>query len=147
MNNRRIASLKHQLCSQNRHTELGTLGEQLAAELFSRDYQVQHNLPGQHNGDLTLIHKRTGEILLVEVKTSQRGKDRRWNFQLWKRRKTDHRHADYTLLIAVVGGGNVTFFLVPRHELNTVKKTCIPSNPDTYAGRLATYRQRGRLTL
>jgi len=147
MNTKRIARLKAALVRESKHTAVGALGEQLAAELFSQDYTVQHNRPGQHRGDLTIIDTNTGESYHVEVKTTRRCKsDKKWHFQLWKDGKTDHRHSDYVLLIAVHITGDVTLFLVPCQELSSIQHTSM-EHPDKYAGKFACYRKRGALTL
>lgn len=146
MINRRIAQITRALARENKHTAVGALGEALAAELFARHYQVQHNLPGQHKGDLTIVDPETGESFHIEVKTARQSKGKKWHFQLWKHKKTDHLNADYILLITVLKTGDAALFLVPESELRDVKHVSM-RHPDHYSGKFTAFQQRGALTL
>lgn len=121
---------------------IGLMGELIAKRLFeSACYSVVTPQPKQHRGDLVVTDTFTGEMLKIEVKTARRGKDGKWRFTLWKKNHTDHRDADYVVLLPVLKSGRVVPFVIPVSELENQKQAVITSHPENYAGRLSVYRR------
>lgn len=94
--------------------------------------------------DLTASNIHTGEIWHIEVKAARQGKDGRYKFDLYKkgknRVKTDHRKSDIVLFLAVNPAGIVTPFIVPTKVISDITQLTIPTNPLTYGGKIASYR-------
>lgn len=128
---------------------IGMAGELTARKMLEKaGYQVTR--APQLHGDLRAIDPTTGETWDVEVKTARRSKDRKWRFTLvlqGKGGRTDHRHADVVLLLAVLKSGRCIPFLIPVSELLNQRQAVICSHPESYAGKLAQYRQTGSLRL
>lgn len=128
---------------------VGFLGEGICmAELQKSGYSVSK--AGRHKGDVRAVHPETGEIILVEVKTSKKGKDGRWRFTLFSKTNTascDHNHSDVVILIAITKSGQPVFFSIPVEDIPHCHSICIPSNPRDYAGKYARYRVKGQLTV
>lgn len=126
------------------HTSIGNLGEAwLAQKLQKRGYRVTI---AHERGDLTVITP-DGEILYVEVKTARANVQGRYAFTLYKQSKSgkvkaDCRQTDFVALLCVMQSGAIVPFIVPTSILRTNKSTGITSNPRSYAGRLAQFRQR-----
>ncbi len=134
--------------SEETRRGIGALGERLAAGLLEKaGYLVSFTRYGEKRGDLVAIDQTTGEVIRIEVKTSRRGKDRRWRFTLHKRGCTDHRHADVVILLAVLKSGRAIPFVVPVEAIQHVHAVTICSHPEAYGGKLAVYRQRGVIQL
>lgn len=129
------------------HNAVGALGERTAWLLFEKaGYAV--NRAGAHRGDLRVIRPDTGEFANVEVKTARRCKDGKWRFTLIVGKngeKTDHRDADYVLLLPVLSSGQAVPFLIPVDVLANQRQAVITSDPLRYSGKLAAYR-RSNLT-
>lgn len=140
-----LTGLRVTLADHNR-LGIGTAGEMTARLLFEQaGYAVR--LAGRNKGDLTIIDTGTGESWNVEVKTSRRNRDGKWRFKLVKAGHTDHRYADYVLMLAVLKSGRCIPFLVPVAALENQRQAVICSHPESYSGKLAQYRQIGRLKL
>lgn len=124
------------------HTAIGNLGEAwLAQKLQQRGYLVTIS---HERGDLSVITP-DGEILYVEVKTARPATDGGYRFTLYKQSKSgkvkaDYRKADIVALLCVTPSGAIVPFIVPVAAL---RSTCagITSNPRTYRGKLAQFRQ------
>lgn len=123
---------------------LGAYGEVWAAralEVAGYRVRIEHR-----HGDLTVITD-DGEIIYVEVKTARQGKDKKWRFTLYKywqnRLCTDHRAADFVILLCVLKSGGTVPFVIPRDRLNEQRQAVITSYPLDYAGKLSVYRQSG----
>lgn len=132
------------------HNSIGNMGEAwLAQKLQQRGYLVRTD---HERGDLTAID-RHGVIFCVEVKTARATVDGSYRFTLRKKSKTgqvkaDHRKADIIALLCVMPSGSIVPFIVPISFLYWNSGASIASNPRTYAGRLAQWRQRtSRLSL
>lgn len=123
---------------------LGVKAETWAASWFRKQgFDVSHPSQGS---DLVLVHRDTGQVARVEVKSSRRSKVRnQWQFCLYKTEHTTTYISDYLLLLPVVDGGVVPF-LIPVDELSGVK-TITMAHPLVYQGRYAVYRLvRGTLS-
>ena len=142
----RLPNLEIQLSDETRRS-IGALGELTAAAML-RKQGLHVEKASRRRGDLRVMNPETGEITYIEVKTARRGRDKKWRFLLWKKNKTDHRHADKVLLLAVMRWGEVVPFVVPVDVLLRQKQCVICSDPRTYTGKLACYRQaRGEIRL
>lgn len=135
-----IPTLKGLLTNPGRNG-IGKLGERLAMLILETNgYTVSHTQHRQRRGDLRVIDA-DGQIHRVEVKTARRGKDKKWRFLVYKRGEQDYRDADYLLLLAVTASGETVPFIIPVADIDQRSIICISSNPRTYAGRWAAYRQ------
>lgn len=125
--------------------QLGYMGEKTAAAaLRSAGYRVAPGKP--LGGDLHVIDSETGEVLYIEIKTARRGCDGKWRATLIKAGKTDHRICDLVVLLTIVEGRQIVPFVIPVGVLDK-PHIVITSDPRTYHGRLATYRQLEGLRL
>lgn len=95
---------------------LGLLGELTCLREFQRaGYRAEHSR--RLEADIRLVNPRTGEKILVEVKTARR--DKRGNYQFCLYRElprgvvTDYRHADYVVLLALLDGLTAVSFVIP----------------------------------
>lgn len=124
---------------------IGHLGEVVAAKLLERGgYEVSFARQGQKRGDLRAVDQLTGVVTKVECKTARRSVDGKWRFTLTStgNGKTDYRHSDVVVLLAVhPKTGSVTPFVIPVAAMGDRCQICISSQPDTYAGKWAGYRQ------
>lgn len=133
--------------SGKRH-RVGHLGELAAVLLLERAGYKVHIPETRTTGDLHAINPNTGELIRVEVKTARRGKDRKWRFTLLKidpndgSPQTDHRYSDIVLLLAVTLSGALVPFVIPVQAVAARHQIAITSDPRTYGGRFAIYRQR-----
>lgn len=135
-----LPGLIRQLSDQKAQA-IGMIGEQLVYQALEAAGYRPVTL--QHGGcDLRAISPATGEIFCVEVKTSRRGKDGRWRFKLYKAGHTDHRKSQVVVLLAITLSGDVIPFVIPTSELQNQRQAVISSDPRTYSGRLAAYRQK-----
>lgn len=127
--------------SNRSHTAVGALGERTGWLLFEKaGYRVSR--PAEKGrGDLRVVDPQTGQAAYVETKTARRCKDGKWRFTLVVKGHTDHRDADYVLLLAVLPSGQAIPFLVPIGALADQHQAVITSNPLSYAGKLAAYRR------
>lgn len=124
---------------------IGTLGEHLCYHLLTaRNYTVSNAHPSQHRGDLRVV-TRSGEILRVEVKTARRATDGRWHFTLRKAGHTDHSNSDVIVLLCAMKTGYVVPFVLPTRAVARQNAVVISSDPYTYAGKYARYRQKMHL--
>lgn len=122
-----------------RRSTLGRMGEiTVEKALKAAGYQVRQGR--RHEGDLHVIDRGTGQVLFVEVKTAMRSVDRKWRFTLFVRGKTDYRHSDVVVLLAVLDDFTYVPFAIPVPDLSDRSQLCITSHPATYAGWLAAYR-------
>ena len=138
-----IATIFDGIAPGNR-SERGFAGEYFARHLFNRYGFIADVQTEKKRGDLRVCDPVTGECWKVEVKTARRRPDGRWAFQLFKRGKTDYRHSDYVMLLAVIGGGKVASFLIPVSSLGT-RNTITISNLNT--GKWADFRIKERMRL
>jgi Holliday junction resolvase-like predicted endonuclease len=124
------------------------MGEQVAARLLGQSgYSVSFMQARQKRGDLRVVELATGEVHYVEVKTARRGKDGKWRFTLYKKGKTDHRNADFVVLLAILESGRAVPFVIPIVVLEQRKQAVIGKHPESYVGKLAAYRQSGEIRL
>lgn len=124
---------------------VGIAGEQVAEWMLRYSgYHVRK--ANRHEGDLVATDPDSGEIARIEVKTARQGRDGKWRFTLYKKGCTNHRHADYVLLLAALKSGRCIPFLCPVGALNQ-KQAVITSHPESYGGKLAQFRQKGWLKL
>ena len=124
---------------------IGAAGELTARLMFERaGYQV--STAAKLHGDLCCIDPDTGEMKHVEVKTARQAKDKKWRFTLVSK-GTNHRHADFVLLLAALKSGRVIPFLIPVEAIANQRQAVICSHPESYSGKLAQFRQMGALSL
>lgn len=122
---------------------LGVVGERVAATALARaGWQVTTLTHG--GTDLRAKNPETGELVKVEVKTSRRGNDRKWRFNLQSAR-TSHKKSDVVMLQQILDSGAIYTYLIPSQELGNRKQLTLPS-PD-YKGKWAAYRQAATLNL
>lgn len=125
---------------------VGGLGETLvAAALRERGYRVTKPRRA-HRGDLNVRISTT--TLRIEVKTSRRGKDGCWRFNLYKywqgRECANHRNADYVVLVCVTQAGRAIPYVIPVAAIENLSSITIPKHPDKYAGKYAHFQQDWR---
>lgn len=127
---------------------IGALGELHAARLLEESgYQVSFTRLHEQRGDLRAIDCKTGQIFRIEVKTARCCIDHKWRFTLYIPGRTDHRHSDVVMLLAIIESGRFISFVVPVSILKNQRQAVITSNPETYAGKLADYRLTGAIKL
>lgn len=124
------------------HVDLGETGQDVAMIAFANAGYLADFPQDKKSGDIRLKDWLTGEIFSVEVKTSRRDSQGRFQFGMKRRRpnggyKTDVAHSDFALLLAVCD--EIIPFVIPAE----ICPTCIaiPGNPKTYAGKWAQYRR------
>lgn len=135
-----IPQLKGLLSIPGRHG-LGQIGEYVASLLLKASgYDISHNHCDQR-GDLIAWHP-SGKTYRVEVKTARKSSDGAWRFCLWKKGKTDYRHSDFIVLLAVTKSGDCIPFVIPTSDIKKkITVIAITSNPRTYGGKWSIYRQ------
>jgi len=122
--------------------QIGSRGEQIAADMLrDQGYTVRRTRRGEP-GDLRAT-SAVGEVLYVEVKTARQGQDRKWRFGLIGRGTacTDYRRSDLLILLAVVNDGEIVPFVIPCANITNKPHAVITSDPRSYRGRLAIYRE------
>lgn len=127
---------------------LGTMGELTTwRALESSGYRLI-NGQVERGGDLQVVD-RDGVIHRVEVKTSKRGRDGRFSWNLVRvlreRTCTDYRHADVLILLAVIDSARVVPFVVPCAQI--AQKQISMSNPLAARSKWSQYRQPDKLEL
>jgi hypothetical protein len=123
-----------------RHS-VGATGETVVARAFEANgysVAITHDC-----GDMT-VYNEHGEAFHVEVKTSTKGKDGRYRFNLYKRGSQDHRDADFVVLLAVGKTGFGVPFVVPVDVIRDKHHLAVGTSPNFYRGYLAAYRQSMR---
>lgn len=123
---------------------LGTAGELAITDaLKASGYEVDLLHP-RKCGDLRVIDP-AGNIHYVEVKTARPNTRKRFCFTLWKcgkyGSKTDHRGADFVVLLCVLHSGAQVAFVIPSDSIRFQKSIEIPKDPRGYAGKYSSYRQ------
>lgn len=145
------SAIVSQVLLSNKSYSAGAHGEQLAANMLQRaGYLVDFVPQRDHAGDLRATDPATGETWRIEVKTARREASGRWQFLMRKADRhgvTDCANADLVMLLAVLKTGQAVPFIIPCPALAGVQKITIPSHPEEYAGKWASYRQRGPLVL
>lgn len=121
---------------------LGTMGEMLVYwKLLEQGQNVR--LQRLSGADLRVIDA-DGAVTHVEVKTAREGKKRHiYQFNLWKKGRTDFRKAEVVVLVAVTRSGRVAMFVIPTADLGDRSSIKISGDPLTYAGKFAKYRVPG----
>lgn len=135
------------LADRNRRG-MGIAGERTAQAMLERAGYLVSRAP-IHHGDLKAIDPDTGQVWFIEVKTARRSKDKKWRFPLKPggNARTAPWFADVVCLLAVMPSCRVIPFIVPIGQLLYQCQAVITSHPETYAGKLAQYRQIGGLKL
>lgn len=140
----RIERIKRLLLRFTSHTVLGRLGEMLLqAELQAEGWGRAELASEKHQGDISAVHPKTGEIIRFEVKTAKRGALGRWQFCLNKKNKTASSHSDYLYLLAIDEYGGFYRYLVPSCFFAGISQLTISSHPSSYKGKLSAFRLRG----
>ena len=137
-----LPGLIRKLANQNCRA-LGTLGEQLTFRILEKRYHVSNTHPKERRGDLRVVTD-DGLILRVEVKTARQSTDGKWRFTLYKAGHTDHRDSDVIIALCVLPAGYVVPFVIPTTAVAQQRALVISSNPQTYAGKFARFRQHIR---
>lgn len=100
----------------------------------------------RHAGfDILATNKQTGEVIRIEVKVSTKNKDGKYRATTYKYDrygKTDHSKSDVIIFLCQLPytGGECVPFIIPTNTQGTKSFLCVTSNPLTYAGKLASYR-------
>lgn len=128
--------------SKRSHTAIGALGERAAAILLEKAGYAVSFTNQRQAGDLKAINTETGETYTIEVKTARRCSDRKWRFTLAKTGHTDHRHADFVILMCALKSGRMIPFVIPISELENQRAAVISSHPEDYSGKFSIYRQK-----
>lgn len=105
---------------------LGTLGEKTVLRDFRRNGILAQKPTAQKAGDVWVTNPLTGVRLYVEVKTSFRGKDDKFQFCLYRKIKngrvcTDHSYANFVVLLAVEDDMSYTTLVIPAQVLTSKK--------------------------
>lgn len=121
---------------------LGMLGELTTwRALESAGYRVV-NGQVERRGDLQVVDS-DGVAYSVEVKTSKRGRDGKFSWNLVRildeRTCTDYRHADVLVLLAVIDEAHVVPFVVPCAQI--AQKQVNMRNPLSARSKWARWRQ------
>lgn len=127
-------------------SERGFAGEYFARHTIQNSGYVVTIQREKKRGDLQVADIFTGECWKVEVKTARRRKDGKWTFQVkgTGNARTDYRHSDYVMLLAVIGGGKVASYLIPVSKLGT-RNTITISNLN--AGKWTDYRVKEQVKI
>ena len=126
--------------------EIGNAGESFAYAEFERaGYAVARTGRGDQRGDLRVLDTDTGEVWRVKMKAMRRDKYGHWQACLKRqtsaRVKTDVSHSHYVLLLAFPKIGAPIPFLIPADALRGMKQIHFASDPRSYAGKWAKFRQ------
>lgn len=94
--------------------------------------------------DIIATNKNTGEKIRLEIKFSSINKDGKYRATTIKKNATDHRKSDYIIFVCQppLKGGACTAFIIPASVQQDKTFLCVTSNPETYRGYLAEYRNR-----
>lgn len=145
---RRSRLLAASLCFHTKTTnfDLGNAGERLAIAMLQEAGFIAKKILNEKQGDIVATCPKTGEIFHIEVKTATKSQDsNRWQFCLKRAKKTDNRHADYILFLAI-DKNDVFSYLVPSEFFEEQKQFTITSHPVNYRGKIAAFRNRGALS-
>lgn len=104
---------------------LGTLGELTVAKFANKlGFTARKLREGDKLGDIAVSHDCLG-MRTIEVKTSMRGARGSFQFCLYRESKgvvfTDHRHADFVMLLCVEDDYSVVALMIPSGELSQKK--------------------------
>jgi len=120
--------------SQSRNA-VGAAGEMTVGLALQRSgYRVD---PNHIRGDLTVYLDKP---LYIEVKTARVNSDGLYKFSLYKKGCTNHRDADIVVFLCISKSGFGVPFVVPVSAIY-FQSTAEISNPRTYVGKLAKYKQ------
>lgn len=127
-------------------TRKGTIAE-LAVAKHLRKTGFKANVLTYGGTDIIATNKTTGEVLRIEVKFSSVNKDGKYRATTIKHGKTDHRKSDYIVFVCLpkYTGGDCTTFVIPVSVQGNKHSLCVTSNPATYKGKLASYREAWEL--
>jgi hypothetical protein len=118
--------------------QLGLAGELLVMDMLTANgYLVEV----AHGYDLTAGSTETHEIKKVEVKTARMSADGSYQFVLAKEGHTDHRRAEWLVLLCVTPDGEIFTYVVPVSAAMLQTKITIPTDPRKYRGHWQMYRQ------
>lgn len=117
----------------------GAIAEkQLMKALQANGYTVSR----LHLGKTDLIARKGDKVIRIEVKFSSLNKDNKYHATTIKRNATDHRHSDVIVLLCQLpySGGQCVPFVIPVSAQGDKHHICITSNPLTYSGYYAQFR-------
>jgi Domain of unknown function (DUF3883) len=100
----------------------------------------------RHAGyDILAVNKSTGETIRIEVKVSTQNKDKKYRATTYKYGRyghTDHTKSDVIIFLCQLPytAGQCVPFIIPTQAQGNKTFLCVTSNPLTYNGKLAQYR-------
>lgn len=116
--------------------ELGVYGELIAMDwLVNTGYVAEH----AKGCDLIVGDVSTGKVHKVEVKASRMSQNGSYEFNLFKRDHTDHKHSEFVVLLCFCPDGAILPFVIPVTAVLLTNKITIPTDPRSYTGRFAQY--------
>lgn len=116
--------------------ELGAYGEIVALDwLTETGYLAEH----AKGCDLIVGDPFTNKVRKVEVKAARMSENGSYEFTLFKRDHTDHKHSEFVVLLCFCPDGAILPFVIPVTAILLVNKITIPTDPRTYTGRFAQY--------
>lgn len=141
-----IATIFDAIPQGDRH-ERGSAGEFFARKMLERAGYAVERPKKCKQGDLRVVDNNTGEFWNIEVKTARRRPDGKFAFQLvgTGNARTNCKHADYLMLVAVCGNGIVVTYLIPTRILARRKTITLPKNLNR--SKWADYRVKRTITL
>jgi hypothetical protein len=125
----------------NSHTAFGAYGEQRAASLL---WRLGLMVIPSKGCDLIAVNRSTGERWRIEVKTAKRSNDGKYRFTCIKRNHTHTNKSDIVICLAY-DGGEFGPFIIPVKDIIGKSSVCITSNPNTYNGKYAKYKNNWSL--
>ncbi|NIT56290.1 MAG: hypothetical protein GWN00_08660 [Aliifodinibius sp.] len=95
------------------------------------------------SGDIECIDTETGEILKIEVKTSNENPyTGRFQFCLKKPGHTDCTYSDFVILVCIDKNGKIYLYIAAPSCFDGAKKITISSHPTKYRGKYAAFLYR-----
>jgi hypothetical protein len=125
--------------------ERGFAGEFWARKMLERAGYTVERQTMRKSGDLLATDTTKDQSWKIEVKTAKRRPDGKFAFQLRVGNKTDCKHADYVLLVAVCGNGVVITYLIPVRVIGPRKTITLPKNLNL--SKWSDYRVKGAARL
>ena len=132
--------------------QLGDAGEKMVRDALNHvgfNARIEHMV---NCGDiLAHLPDGYGELYAIEVKTSRKGRDGNFAFQLFKKDKygqTSCKNCDFVILLCVLDSGFVVPFCIPYEKIRGQKKIELSGQILSYSGKYKPYRRQiGRMML
>lgn len=124
----------------------GAIAEKQVASLL-RKQGFSAKILRLSGSDIIATNKATGERIKIEVKFSAKNSDGKYRATTIKKGATDHRKSDYIIFVCQHAHNrtNCTCFIIPTKIQGDKTFLCVTSNPDTYSGKLSTYKEAWHL--